>query len=254
MVGELFAYEAVDGPAAELPDVGALLRALSARGVTRLLADPVVSARVAMATQGAVATLPANGVLNSHGYSPPTQLYARHRWRETDAALVAAEDAGELRARLEAAGVTVTWEPIGSAMLFQLAGAQLTAARCRPAEWRVTTTTPDADGRGARYAVEGRLPEPTRLSTLRLEHPRVSTRHATILGVDVSEDGRAWRAVGAPRPVPEWAWAGRTLFTFSGGATELAMNGSPVRAVRIALHLPYRGEGAITALCARSGT
>src|SRR5262249_61926191 len=61
MVGELQAYEATDQPPPPALDFDALLRVLRTRGVTRLLADPVVSARVALATSGSIATLPANG-------------------------------------------------------------------------------------------------------------------------------------------------------------------------------------------------
>ena len=56
------------------------------------------------------------------------------------------------------------------------------------------------------------------------------------------------------RRAPEWAWAGRTLFAFSGGATEIVLGGAPARAVRVEVRLPYRGAGAITALCVRSPT
>jgi Dolichyl-phosphate-mannose-protein mannosyltransferase len=251
MVGELFAYEALDRPAEEGLDLDALLRVVRARGVTRLLGDPVVSARVALATKGAVATVPANGVLNSHGFAPPTHLFARLRLRETDAALVPAEDAGELRERLEAAGLLVTSEPIGPYVLFQAAGALASSVRCRSTEWRVTAELPEADGRSARYVVEGRLAEPTRLAAIRLEHPRVSTRHLAIVGVGLSDDGRTWRTLDGVRPVAEWAWAGRTLFSFSGGVTELAVGGASGRAVRVEVRLPYRGEGAITSLCVR---
>jgi 4-amino-4-deoxy-L-arabinose transferase-like glycosyltransferase len=250
MVGEAYLYEALDRPADPALDLDALLRVLRARGVTRLLADPVVSAQVALATKGAIATLPANGVLNSHGFSPPTHLYARLRLRETDAALVPAEDAEDLQARLRSAGLPVTSELVGPYVLFQPVGPLATSARCRATAWRVTAEAPEADGRGARYVVEGRLAEPTRLATVRLEHPRVSTRHATIVGTAISDDGRSWHAVDG-RPVAEWAWAGRTLFTFSGGASELAVGGRAGRAVRVEVRLPYRGEGAITALCVR---
>jgi hypothetical protein len=169
-------------------------------------------------------------------------------------ALVAAEDAGELRARLEAAGVPATSEPIGPAVLFQPTGPVITSGRCRPLDWRVVSEAPEPDGRSARYVVEGRLPELARLATIRLEHGRVSTRYAAILGVGLSDDGRTWRAVEGVRPVPEWAWAGRTLFTFSGGVSELGVGGLPGRAVRVEVRLPYRGEGAITSLCARGVT
>jgi hypothetical protein len=253
MVGELQAYEAApDRPAPAALDLAALLRALKARGVTRLLADPVVSARVALATNGSITTLPANGVLNSHGFAPPMVLYARVRLREMDAAMVPSEDASDVQERLRTAGVRVTSEPLGPYVLVQVVGPLITTERCRPADWRVAAATPDADGKGARYVVEGRWPAAMRLGTVRFEHPPVSTRNVAILAIGVSEDGGAWRAVPAPRPVPEWAWAGRTLFTFSAGTTELALDGLSARAVRLEMHLPYRGAGAITALCARA--
>jgi hypothetical protein len=92
------------------------------------------------------------------------------------------------------------------------------------------------------------------VGTVHLEHPRVSTRSVAILAIGLAGDDGTWRAVTAPRPVPEWAWAGRTLFTFSAGSTELAVGGLSARAVRVEAHLPYRGPGAITSLCVREGT
>ena len=163
-----------------------------------------------------------------------------------------AEDAAELGERLRAAGVSVTSEQLGPYVLFQPVGPLATSTRCRRIDWRVTAEVPDADGRGARYVVEGRLPESMRLAVIHLEHARVSTRYASIVGVGLSDDGRTWRAVEHARPVPEWAWAGRTLFTFSGGVTELAVGGLSARAVRVEVRLPYRGEGAITSLCVRA--
>ena len=68
----------------------------------------------------------------------------------------------------------------------------------------------------------------------------------------LSDDGRAWRALDGARRLVEWAWAGRTLFTMSGGASELAVGGQAARAVRVEVRMPYRGEGAITALCVRA--
>jgi len=252
MVGELFAYEAADQPRDPGPDVDALLQRLRARGVTRLLADPVASARVALATKVAITTVPANGVLNNHGLAPPTLFYARLRLRKRDAALVPAEDAEELRQRLQAAAVPVTTEAVGSFVLFQPAGPVVTGARCRSAEWRVTRETPEADGRSARYVVEGRLRAHTRLAGIRLEHPRVSSRYTTILAIEASDDGGAWRPIVDFRPVPEWVWVGRTLFTFASGASDLAVGGVSARALRVEVRLPFRGEGAITSLCVRA--
>ncbi len=251
MVGELFVYEALDGPASDGVELDELLGVLRARGVARLLADPVISARVALATRREVATVPANGVLNNHGLSPPVHLFARPRLRETDAALVAAEDAGELRERLDSAGVAFASEPVGTRVLFQLVGPLPTSTPCRGTEWRLTAEAPDPDGRGTRYVVEGRLAAPTRLATVRLEHPWVSTRHASIVRLEMSDDGRAWRAVDGRRRAVEWAWAGRTLFAFSAGATELVVDDAPAREVRVEVRLPYRGPEAITGLCVR---
>jgi 4-amino-4-deoxy-L-arabinose transferase-like glycosyltransferase len=251
MVAELFAYEALDGDAPPGLDLDGLLAVLRARGVTRLLADPVVSARVALRTGGEVATLPANGALNNHGLSRPLLLSARLRLRETDAALVAAEDAGELSERLAAAGVAFASEAFGSRVLFRLVGPLPTSARCQATDWRLAAEVPDADGRGARYLVEGSLPEAQRLAAVHLEHPRISTRHVAILRVELSDDGRAWRAADGPRRAVEWAWAGRTLFAFSGGATDLILGGAPGRAVRVEVRMPYRGEDPITSLCVR---
>lgn len=251
MVGELYAYEAVDRPEETRLDLDALLRVVRARGVTRLLADPVVSARVDLATKGAIATVPANGVLNSHGVSPPPSLFARLRLHESDAALVPAEDAGDVLERLAAAGLSVASEPIGRYVLVQPVGPLPPSARCRPTDWRVTAEIPDPDPRGARYVVEGRLRERTPIAAIRLEHPLVSTRHATVLSVAISDGGEAWRPVERVRPMAEWVWAGRTLFTFSGGASELAVGGATGGAVRVEVRLPYRGQGAITSLCVR---
>jgi hypothetical protein len=250
MVGELFVYEALDGPTSDGVELDRLLAALRARGARRLLADPVVSARVAVGTKGAIETLPANGLLNNHGLSPPMHLFARLRLRETDAALVSAEEAGELRDRFASTGLRFTTEPLGSYVLFRPAG-PLPSTRCRAIDWRLTADVPDADGRGARYVVEGRLPDSTRIAALRLEHPRVSTRHASVVSVEVSEDDRAWRAVDGVRSIPEVAWAGRTLFALSGGATEVHLGGVLGRAVRVSIALPYRGERPITSMCVR---
>jgi hypothetical protein len=82
-------------------------------------------------------------------------------------------------------------------------------------------------------------------------HPRVSTRPAAIVGLGVSGDGGTWRDIDGARPVLEWAWAGRMLFTVSSGATEFALGSVPVRAVRLEIRLPYRGEGAVTSVCVR---
>jgi hypothetical protein len=252
-VAELVLYEAV-GPDAGAPvDGAALARRLAERGVGRLLADPVVSARVALASGGAIATVPANGLLDSHGLSPPSYLHAPLRLRETDAALVPAEDAAELRARLEAAGVRSEEESLGSYALVVVRGPVATSPSCRRVQWRVAARRPGPDPRSARVVVDAVLSGEARVRALRLEHPRVSTRHAAVALAAASTDGSAWRPIEGARAVPEWAWAGRTLFTISGGATEIALGaGVSARHLRVELDLPYAGDDAVTAVCART--
>ena len=251
MVGELFAYEVLDGPEPADVDLAALLPLLQARGVTRLLADPVVSARVALATKSAVRTLPASRALDSHGLLPPARLATRVTLRETDAALVSAEDAAELRARFASAGLSVAAEPMGSRVLFRPVSPLAASGPCRQTDWRMTPEAPEpADGR-ARVVVEANLAGPTRLTSIRIEHPRVSTRDVSNVTAEVSDDGRAWRPVADVRPVAEWAWAGRTLFTVSGEVSELAVGATSGRAVRVAMRLPDLDARAITSVCVR---
>ena len=80
----------------------------------------------------------------------------------------------------------------------------------------------------------------------------MSSRYTTILAIEASDDGGVWHPVADVRPVPEWAWAGRTLFTFASGASDLAVGSVSARAVRVEVRMPFRGEGAITALCVRA--
>ena len=91
-----------------------------------------------------------------------------------------------------------------------------------------------------------------RVAAIRLQHPLVSSHDTALLALEVSEDEGTWRPVSDVRSVPEWAWAGRTLFTFASGASEIALAGVPARAVRLEVRLPFRGEGAITSLCVRA--
>ena len=76
-ITELRVYEEIAEPPAAPARVDGrdgLVARLRAQGVSRLLADPVASARVARATQGAVTTLIANGVVDNHGAAPPVWL------------------------------------------------------------------------------------------------------------------------------------------------------------------------------------
>lgn len=119
-IAEVYAYEdAGPGPDPRLDSEGLVTR-LRAHGVTRLLADPAVSAGVARATQGAIRTLTANGFLDSHGRdTPPARLAQAVRIQPTDGLLVPQEDAGDLRTRLATARVEFREEPIGEHVLFR---------------------------------------------------------------------------------------------------------------------------------------
>jgi hypothetical protein len=140
---------------------------------------------------------------------------------------------------------------MGSHVLFRPLSPLAASGPCRQTDWRVTPEASDPGDARARFVVEANLAEPTRLTTIRIEHPRVSTRDASILTAEVSDDGRAWRPVGHVLPVAEWAWAGRTLFTVSGEVSELAVGAASGRAVRVAMRLPDRGPRGITAVCVR---
>ena len=91
-----------------------------------------------------------------------------------------------------------------------------------------------------------------RVVGMRLEHPRVSSRYTTISASGLSDDGGAWRPVSDGASGAGVGMAGRTLFTFASGASELALGGVSARGVRLEARLPFRGEGAITSLCVRT--
>ena len=250
MVGELFAYEALDAPAAGEADMAALLRLLQTRGVTRLLADPVVSARVALATGEAVATLPANGTLNSHGFAPPAPLFARLRLRATDAGLVMAEDADDLRVRLASAGISVAAEPMGPYVLFQQVGPRSRQPAAGPPTG-ASRPRPPSRTAGARATWSRGASRPPRASP-----PSGSSTPGSRLATRRSRGSRCPTTArpggrSTPRPLGEWAWAGRTLFAFASGISELVLDGASGRAVRVEVRLLYRGAGAIGSLCVR---
>ncbi len=66
--------------------------------------------------------------------------------------------------------------------------------------------------------------------------------------IAVSRDGRVWEPVDGGRAVPEWAWAGRTLFAAPAGLVEVAFD--PVRARHVRLVIPSR-VGNARLLCVR---
>ena len=100
------------------------------REPSRLLADPVASARVARATRGAVTTLVANGVVDNHGTSPPELLARPVRLRGRDTVLVPIEDVPDLRQRLDAAGARHVTEPLGDHVLVRVLAPLASTAPC----------------------------------------------------------------------------------------------------------------------------
>jgi hypothetical protein len=251
-VGELYVYEDAGPAPTEAPDVPALLAALRARGVRRLLADPVTGARVALATGGAVAVPVANEMLDSHGGTLPwARLATAVTLRPTDGLLVPREDLEDLRARLSIHGLPVEETPLGSHVLVRLLEPPVPLAPCRRTRWRVVEVVPDADERGARYRLHVRLQERQRVDGLRLAHPAVSVRLAELGKLEVADEQGGWRPVPGVRRVTEWAWGGRTLLAVSGAAQELVLGGVPARELRLEVALPNRDPRVITGVCSR---
>jgi hypothetical protein len=256
-VAELAVYEASEtaspSPPAADPDPGALGRRLRALGVTRLLADPATSARVALASGDGPEVLVANGVLDSHGRAgPPAWLGAPVRLRAGDALLVPAEDAPELRRRLEAGGVTFREEGAGAARLLHGLAPVESPAACRGAAWRIVDGAAGPAGSRLTSTVEARPRSVRRIAGIRLEHPLVSARDVSIESVAVSDDGRSWRPEPRARRLPSWGWAGRTLFRDSEGADELWLPETPARHVRVVLVTPdVEGRSPLVRVCVR---
>jgi 4-amino-4-deoxy-L-arabinose transferase-like glycosyltransferase len=248
-VAELQVYqETGEAPASPMAvnGVHGLVARLRARGVDRLLADPVVSARVARAMQGAVATLVANGVVDNHGAAPPAWLTHPVRLRAHDGLLVPAEDAPELRERLEAVGMQFLAEPLGAHTLFRVLAPLTSTAPCQRPGRRAAG--PESGG-GDRLVLEAGLGDETLLSGVRFRHPPEPASGPKVLQVTLSGDGRAWRPADGARVVPEWAWAGRTLFAVSDGVTEVVFVPTPARAVRVAVAQADPADFAV--LCVR---
>ena len=247
-ITELRVYEETAEPPAAPTRVDGrdgLAARLRAQGVSRLLADPVASARVARATQGAVRTLIANGVVDNHGAAPPAWLARPVRLRARDGLLVPVEDAPELRERLEAAGVELSAEPLGTHVLFRILRPFASAAPCQRPERRAAAVDP---GDGDRLVLEAELRADTLVSGLKLRHP-VPAPGLTIREVTLSHDGRTWRPADGPRAVHDWGWAGRTLFAVSDGALEVVFGPARARHVRVAV--TRAGSASLAVLCVR---
>jgi hypothetical protein len=252
-VSEILVYEDVGGrPGADRPpDTAAVLEALKRAGLSRLLADVGVSARVARASGGEVRTLPANGVLDANGWAPPAWLARDISLRGTDGLLVGPDDAEDVRRRLAGEGLRFRETPVGDHQLFSgLAPLPAPFACERPRRSRVTQIGLTEDGKGASYRVEAELSETQPVAGLRLDHPFVSTRHVPVPVLVASGDGRSWKPIEVRR-LTTWAWAGRTLFRVTGGREELAIEPTALRYLRLEVRLPYVGDDALRQFCVR---
>ena len=232
-VTELQVYEEAGEPPAgpgAMAGVDGLLARLRAHGIDRLLADPVVSARVARATGAAVATLVANGVVDNHGAAPPAWLARPVRLRARDALLVPAEEAPALRGAAGGAGADILAEPLGSHVLVRvlapLDSPRPAGARAR----RAVTPAPDGEDR---HVLEASLEQETLVSGIAFQHPPVPARTLRVLevrpvargqGVGAGRRGTRGPCVGMGRP---HALRGRR------GRERGRVPASPARAVRL---------------------
>ena len=235
-VAELQVYETLAEAPPSGGSVDGLVERLRAQGVDRLLADPVVSARVSRATRGAISTLVANGVVDNHGAAPAEWLARPIRLRAKDGLLVPIEDVPELRQRLEAAGTRYVAEPLGDHALLRVVAPLVSAALCHlPAE-RATTREPAADGSEPRYTVAAALSDETLVSGARLWLAAEPVSELPSVEAAVSRDGRTWQPAAGTRAVPKWGWAGRTLFAAAfDGLMEVVLDPVPARHVRVVL-------------------
>jgi hypothetical protein len=240
-ITELFAYTDAPHPPGAVPDAATLVARLRALGLSRLLADPAVSARVARLTGGAIRTRTANGARDSHGAAPSAYLADWVLVRPTDALLVPAEEAEDLRERLRGEAVAFAEEGSGDDVLFH--GLQTTwrwpcSSRVR---WRVT-----AGG------IEVELPEPWAVTGVRFQHFAVRTDRVPVPDVLLSEDGRRWEPPRELRRSREWVWGGRTLLALTSDTEDLTFAATRARRLRLGLALPPEAGTRITALCVRS--
>jgi hypothetical protein len=232
-VTELQVYEAVPESRPGRVSTQELVDHLSADGLDRLFADPVWSARVSRATRGAVSTLIANGVVDNHGAAPPEWLAGPVRLRARDGLLVPLEDLPELRERLEAAGARYVYAPLGDHALVRVLAPLASTAPCRAAAGRATGRPPASAGTGQRVVLEAALAEEMLVFGMRLWNPAEPEARLPSVQVAVSHDGQAWQTVESGRAVPQWGWAGRTLFVASDRLVEVSLDAVPARHVRV---------------------
>jgi hypothetical protein len=247
-VAELQVYEATDERPADRTSVEELVERLRAQRLDRLLADPVVSARVSRATRGAVSTLVANGLIDNHGAAPPDWLARPVELRAQDGLLVPNEDVPELGERLEEAGTHHLADTVGDHALVRVLAPLASTAPCRPTAWRASMQDPTTNGSDTRITLEAALVDPALISGVRLWYPPKGTSRLPTIEVTVSLDGRTWQAVDDARPVPEWGWAGRTLFAASDGLVEVILDPTPAHHVRVVVE---SSDGDSRLLCVR---
>ena len=231
-VSELQIYEPAPGTPAPV-DTDRLVARLRALDLDRILADPVTSARVARATQGAVSTLVANGVVDNHGAAPPQWLAAPIRVGARDGLLVPGEEAPELRQRLESVGARYEVETLGDHALVRILAPLPSSEPCRLPARRAASREPAArTDEPARFTLEATLAAEALVSGLRLSHATADTRLPAVQ-VSVSRDGQAWQPATGARAVPEWGWAGRTLFSASDQLLEVVIEPAAARHLRV---------------------
>ncbi len=86
------------------------------------------------------------------------------------------------------------------------------------------------------------------VSGMRLWHPTAPRVRLPVVQVSVSQDGREWQAVAGGRAVPQWGWAGRTLFAASDKLVEVVLAATPARHVRVMASVD---AGELRLLCVR---
>jgi hypothetical protein len=247
-VAELQIYEVVPAPPPDRVGTDRLVERVSAHELDRLFADPVWSARVSRATREAVSTLIANGVVDNHGAAPPEWLASPVRLRARDGLLVPLEDLPELRERLAAAGARYEHEPLGDHALVRVLGPLASPAPCRTAARRAASRPPASTGTNSGVVLEAALDEEMVISGLRLWNPAPPGVRLPAVQVAVSPDGTAWQTVESGRVVPQWGWAGRTLFATSDRLVEVSLDAVPARHVRVTARA---GDDDMKVLCVR---
>jgi hypothetical protein len=81
--------------------------------------------------------------------------------------------------------------------------------------------------------MDATLGDETLVSGIRLWHPAKPGAAIPAVQVAVSRDGQAWQTADGGRAVPQWGWAGRTLFAAPDRLLEVVLVATPARHVRV---------------------